>query len=587
MDQLRRTRERFLAGEIHAVLDAATATTDGDAGAMPRPDIASSWRRSQLVGVQPESEDLPYLPDAPTPRRLITAAAPVIDALAAELADTTGTILLADTDVRILDRRVGTHSWLHNLDRHNVAPGFVFAEEYAGTNGLGCAIEEARLFQVSGAEHFRESLQSFVCIAAPIRHPTRNRIEGVLNLTCSLDDFSPFARSVLHRAVLDIEQRLLEQGSVAERMLLNGFMARAKRTSRPLVAVGADVFICNPAASGLLDRADRELLWYWASPALTHREAVSERIDLADGRTVHAHAARISDGPRVLGALIELNPADLREPAAPPPKLDDTVGHCVSGRSTVAAALRSAIARAGASRRAVLISGELGSGRRRIARTILNHRAPGRPPAFVNAGDSGWVAAATAAIAMRLPLLLRHAHNLGSADVRALLGMLERAERYDVPVVATTDSLGAELVGVFASALAVPPLRARSQDIADLVCELLPKVSPDRQLDVHPSALRALQQHTWPGNVRELQLTLSLAAQACIGRQILPRHLPDVIQQPYAALSPIERAEREAILAALAEADGNKQAAASALGFARSTLYRKMRVLKIDESPGF
>lgn len=586
MDQLRRTRERFLAGEIHAVLDAATATTDGNAGAMPRPDIASSWRRSQLVGVEPESEDLPYLPDAPTPRRLITAAAPVIDALAVELADTTGTILLADTDVRILDRRVGTHSWLHNLDRHNIAPGFVFAEEYAGTNGLGCAIEEARLFQVSGAEHFRESLQPFVCIAAPIRHPTRNRIEGVLNLTCSLDDFSPLARSVLHRAVLDIEQRLLEQGTVAEQALLDGFMARAKRTTRPLVAVGADVFICNPAASGLLDRADRELLWYWASPALTHREAVNERIDLADGRTVHAQAARISDGTRVLGALIELEPVD-RQAAASPPQVDSTAVDCVTGRSSVAAALQSAIARAVGSRRAVLISGELGSGRRRIARTILTHRAPGRPPAFVNAADSGWVAAATAALAMRLPLLLRHAHNLSSADVRDLLGVLERADRADVPVVATTDTLGPDLVGVFASALAVPPLRARRQDIADLVCELLPKVSPDRQLDVHPSALRALQQHTWPGNVRELQLTLSLAAQACIGRQILPRHLPDVIQQPYAALSPIERAEREAILAALAEADGNKQAAASALGFARSTLYRKMRVLKIDESPGF
>ena len=65
------------------------------------------------------------------------------------LDDTTATILLANSNAQILDRWA-SRSFLRTLDRFSVAPGFVFAEHLVGTNGLGCALEEKRLFEVHG-----------------------------------------------------------------------------------------------------------------------------------------------------------------------------------------------------------------------------------------------------------------------------------------------------------------------------------------------------------------------------------------------------------------------------------------------------
>ncbi|GAP54155.1 hypothetical protein AHiyo6_07200, partial [Arthrobacter sp. Hiyo6] len=48
-------------------------------------------------------------------------------------------------------------------------------------------------------------------------------------------------------------------------------------------------------------------------------------------------------------------------------------------------------------------------------------------------------------------------------------------------------------------------------------------------------------------------------------------------------LSRYEQSERDAIVAALAEAGGNKSRAAEILGIGRTTMYRKMRALKIDD----
>ena len=45
----------------------------------------------------------------------------------------------------------------------------------------------------------------------------------------------------------------------------------------------------------------------------------------------------------------------------------------------------------------------------------------------------------------------------------------------------------------------------------------------------------------------------------------------------------LQRSERESVLDALSVSHGNKKAAAGQLGIARSTLYRKMRALGIDE----
>ena len=94
----------------------------------------------------------------------------------------------------------------------------------------------------------------------------------------------------------------------------------------------------------------------------------------------------------------------------------------------------------------------------------------------------------------------------------------------------------------------------------------------------------ALVAYRWPGNIRELKNTLWRAA-------ILAEHAPiDVVHlgllggpvaaassEPANQLRTLEEAERDTIRLALAAHDGNRSAAARALGIARSTLLEKLK----------
>nr|WP_278189770.1 helix-turn-helix domain-containing protein [Brevibacterium sp. ZH18] len=60
----------------------------------------------------------------------------------------------------------------------------------------------------------------------------------------------------------------------------------------------------------------------------------------------------------------------------------------------------------------------------------------------------------------------------------------------------------------------------------------------------------------------------------------LPPHLASA---PRRVLSRWEQAERDSLLQALVDAQGNKVQAAELLGIGRSTLYRKLRSLSIDQ----
>jgi len=172
---LRIEREQALDQPIDDPLDEA------DAQLAVRREIVSSWRRCQLVGMAPSSEDVPYRPEFERPNRLLRAAGPVIDRLSEQMASGPVSILLADSEAQIIDRRAGARELAKALDRASVSPGFLYAEEFAGTNGIGSALEERKPFMVSGSEHFRENLQEFTCIGSPVLHPITGAVEGVVN----------------------------------------------------------------------------------------------------------------------------------------------------------------------------------------------------------------------------------------------------------------------------------------------------------------------------------------------------------------------------------------------------------------------
>ena len=128
----------------------------------------------------------------------------------------------------------------------------------------------------------------------------------------------------------------------------------------------------------------------------------------------------------------------------------------------------------------------------------------------------------------------------------------------------------------------IPPLRSRREDIALFVDYFLKKYTDLYRrtgLTLHPQALEKLANYDWPGNIRELQHTIEKAVILAEKNVI---RASDLFIRPGKALSfsevpNLEEVERQAILAAITQNEGNLTAAAEQLGVSRQTLYNKMK----------
>lgn len=132
----------------------------------------------------------------------------------------------------------------------------------------------------------------------------------------------------------------------------------------------------------------------------------------------------------------------------------------------------------------------------------------------------------------------------------------------------------------------LPALRERKSDIPLLLKHFLDVFNQEngRQIDgFSPDALDLLTTYHWPGNVRELRNVVEqmvvLTRSPRIGVRDLPMHLRETGSSGGAALSgggSLEEVEKQTILKALTEADGNRTRAAEKLGISRRTLHRKI-----------
>lgn len=137
--------------------------------------------------------------------------------------------------------------------------------------------------------------------------------------------------------------------------------------------------------------------------------------------------------------------------------------------------------------------------------------------------------------------------------------------------------------------LVVPPLRARRDDILPLARALLARAALRMGREVSGIAPRAADQlarYRWPGNVRELQNAMERAAALARGKRVDVDDLPEDIRRapdsssPTFAAARLAEVERAHILAVLAANEGNQTRAAAELGIGVSTLYRKLRRYK-------
>jgi two-component system response regulator HydG len=138
----------------------------------------------------------------------------------------------------------------------------------------------------------------------------------------------------------------------------------------------------------------------------------------------------------------------------------------------------------------------------------------------------------------------------------------------------------------------LPPLRERVQDIGHLARGMATRYNRkfNKELfDIHPDTLASLENYSWPGNLRQLENVMQHAVLVSSGPQLLPSHLPPVVQDQVSASAipgPVDTdslhhqrdlIERNVIQRALISNGYSRTRAADSLGISRVTLYKKMK----------
>jgi DNA-binding NtrC family response regulator len=136
----------------------------------------------------------------------------------------------------------------------------------------------------------------------------------------------------------------------------------------------------------------------------------------------------------------------------------------------------------------------------------------------------------------------------------------------------------------------IPPLRERPEDIQPLVHYFLPRLAARLRRTIRgftPEALNLLTAYSWPGNVRELKNTIERALNMASAETITEADLPATITvkapAPPVRVVASEASDRERLLSTLDQCRWNQSRAAATLGISRTTLWRKLRELRIEQ----
>ena len=292
---------------------------------------------------------------------------------------------------------------------------------------------------------------------------------------------------------------------------------------------------------------------------------------------------------------------------------DETPEHALLGESRPIRALRKHLNQLLATMAPVLITGEPGTGKALVARTLHQqggHRGEcfivancaNTPSALLEAGLRSVLDSTSgrtirpAQMGANATLFLDGLDQLSDVAQRLMLDLLREepdagATRYRViatsqknlDAAAADGTLSAEVLACFAQHhLHMPALRDRHGDLALLGEHFVHFYSQELERPLRPfsaQALLAMTRHDWPGNVRELasrvRRALVLAEGNAIEATDLGLALSSVNDAPLGTLQDYKRrAERQALCDVLNRHSDNLSVAAKVLGISRPTFYR-------------
>ncbi|QDP24142.2 sigma-54-dependent Fis family transcriptional regulator [Bradyrhizobium cosmicum] len=610
---------------VARVLSVANQVTDRLADVDASSRIASSWRRCVISHkLDPARQGPPQTLTEAEIRHVaepmeetIRFVTPELDDLARVLRDAGYCVNLADANATMLFSRLPGEADARLFMDWKIYTGSNFAEAFEGTNGLGTALAEQKPILVHRDEHFRAQWHMFSCAVAPL-FDQAGRLAGAVNITSCREDLERTAHQLALAVTMEATRRM--EGAIFRGHFRNAWIATVPGDGGSgLLAYDDDrriVGACRSARAllGLTDGLIASGIGLSRYVKFDHHAArgADETVEL-----------RRADG-RVLGRGHVAPPLRTRSPA---PRRDAPIDrydamHRLAGRDPGLIKSVRRLRSIGDHNLPVLLHGETGVGKDVFARAI--HAASSRarnnyvalncaamPESLIDAELFGYEAGAFTGArrdgskglivqADGGTLFLDEIGDMPIALQTRLLRVLENREVWPlgalkpVPVdirliSATHRDLGRMAEeGAFRADLyfrlrgmevRLPALRERA-DRDDIIRQIAREEAPDCRLS--DDAWVLLSAYPYPGNMRQLRHVLRLAG--CTAEDGIITDA-DLDLPPFGgrtAESDLAAAERATIVEALRKHGGRVTEAARALKLSRATLYRKIKLLKIE-----
>lgn len=314
-----------------------------------------------------------------------------------------------------------------------------------------------------------------------------------------------------------------------------------------------------------------------------------------------------------------------------PAKAEPSIGHSLTGQSEAICEIRDYVHSASLCDSNVLISGETGTGKERVAQSLHAYSQRRHKPLIcVNCAavpeslleselfghEKGAFTGANAAYEGKLKLanggtvFFDEIGDMTPLAQAKILRAIESKQIYplggrkgislDFRVVAATNQSLEKMVeeGTFRKDLYyrlnvvrihLPPLRERKEDIPLLTREHLQEFNERLGVQVEgldDEAMRLFLCYHWPGNIRELRNVIESALITHPEQTIRASDLPQTFRPKVAKIdneTSEQEGEREVLLAALFSTNWNKSRAAKKLNWSRMTIYRKMHKYHIND----
>jgi sigma-54 dependent transcriptional regulator, acetoin dehydrogenase operon transcriptional activator AcoR len=550
------------------------------------PGVLSSWRRSRALHVHPDRIELPYVRDPDPELPLVLAAAPVLRRIASDLASHAVSVILTSADGLVLERVVADPAILGALDAVRLARGYSYAEEFAGTNGIGTTLETGSPTFIQGSEHYVGTLGRLACAGSPIRDPITGRVLGVVDLTCWANQSDPLLFVLAKSAGSQIEDRLSALKNESETALLDAYLKQSRRYPGGVLAIGIEVVLMNPYLRQALDAGDQTALLDHADEMARTAGPATAIATLPSGATARITAVeQFSMRGRSRNVVFHVQLTSQNTPAH---RVARESIPCLAGRSSSWLRSCQQVERCYRDRDWVVIEGESGSGRSRLGQAVAQHVTPERTVRVLRAENFESIHDFIAELEAEtdgddFAVVVANVDHLPDDALDPLTAVLQtRAGRGWIAATMGTEDRSAQVdmlvLPFFTHTVTVPALRHRIEDLLELIPQLLRELTRGADVQLAPDAMRQLAKLPWPGNVAQLRKVLAetVARQrsGTIGVDKLPAECRSLARRK---LTQLEALERDAIVRSLQENGGSKAEAAEALGMSRATIYRKIK----------